>query len=656
MRKAVIAKGNMRRADFMRAVVTDTLPEEVPIIFSNDGFYVNCNGSKTLTSDILDFVEKIIVSDRHYTIPYRYRVVKDQASTRGLSLLHPAAQYKIAKFYAKHDSLICYYAKRSETSLRTPYKVGSTYFIRGANTAKNARKSADIDTVSIEKSVSNPASYFSYSHIRRAHQFFDSTEYLRLEKRFSVFRSLDVTKCFNSIYTHTMFWAVSTIDIAKNNTTASGFGNDFDKLMQFSNYNETNGICIGPECSRIFSEIILSRIDQDIVSRLTSLDLKFRSDYDIKRYIDDFYVFAKDLDTANTVQGVVSNCLSKFNLHLNERKTVTLMRPFSTKKSQVISATDSAIDDFTDLFIGRAEREGLKFVFPKRINRANSIIKNFTKVIKNICVTHDANYEVVSDYIISAFNKRIVEIVDDLPTSLSLVGEINHFIAAIMLLLELQYFFYTVNPTVRSSLNIARSIVTADAFFKAHALDRKHFFSETIVRWTIDLSKSINNGIHHRKLTAVPVEVLNVIIPMREIAENEPIVDMLIVALCEQIEHFEYFEVVTFLFLSRGKIVHRGLTKKLFERAKFIIEGSNGIFVDGQAAHLCLDLLSCPYLPVDKRGSWYNNLRGTIGLPKLSKEGAQAAASDFEANPWFVNWSGINLMNILKKKELSIVY
>jgi hypothetical protein len=205
MRKAVIAKGNMRRSDFMRAVVTDTLPEEVPIIFSNDGFYLNFNGSRTLSSDAQDFVENLITGDRHYTIPYRYRIVKDQASTRGLSLLHPSDQYKIAKFYAKHDSLISYYAKKSQLSLRTPYKVGSTYFIRGINTAKNSRKTTDIDTVSIEKSVSNPASYFSYNHIRRAHQFFDSTEYLRLEKKFSIFRSLDVTKCFNSIYTHTMF-------------------------------------------------------------------------------------------------------------------------------------------------------------------------------------------------------------------------------------------------------------------------------------------------------------------------------------------------------------------------------------------------------------------------------------------------------------------
>lgn len=656
MRKTVIAKGNMRRADFMRAVVTDTLPEEVPIIFSNDGFYLNLNGARSVSSDVSDFVEKVVTSDRHYTIPYRYRVVKDQASTRGLSLLHPAAQHRVAMFYQKHDSLISYYAKKSEVSLRTPYKVGSTYFIRGVNTAKNTRKATDIDTVSIEKSVSNPASYFSYSHIRRAHQFFDSTEYLRLEKKFSVFRALDVTKCFNSIYTHTMFWAVSTIDIAKNNTIASSFGNEFDRLMQFMNHNETNGICIGPECCRIFAEIILSRVDQDVLEKLSDMDIIHKSDFEMRRYIDDFYVFAKDIDTANTVQGVVTACLAEYNLHLNDRKTDTMHRPFATKKSQAISDTDAAINNLSDLFIDTVNINGKPYSVPKKINRANSIIKKFTKNIKNICVTYNANYEMVSDYIISALNKRVVDISDDIIHIPESSADIESYISAIMLLLELAYFFYTVNPTVRSSLNIARAIVTSNEFFKNKAIDRHAFFSETVVRWTIDLSKYIRNGVHHRKLTAVPVEVLNVIIPLAEIAGNEPIVDSLINELCDQMSHFGYFEIVTFIFLTKGKRCHSERIKELFNRAKLFIDSSNGIAVDGQAAHLCLDLLSCPFLPLEKRGSWYNNLRGTVGLQKLTKSDAQTAAADFESKPWFINWAGVNLMNILKKKELSIVY
>lgn len=656
MRKRIVAKGNLRRGDFMRAVVTDTLPEEVPIIFSNDGFYVNTNGSRALGVNEADFVEALLADDRPYTIPYRYRVVKDQSSTRGLSLVHPSSQKKVALFYQKYDALICYYAKKSGLSLRTPYKVGSTYFMRGLVTNRNAQRAISIDTLSIENSVSNPASYFSYNKISRAHQFFDSNDYLKLEKRFQVFRALDVSKCFNSIYTHTMFWAVGDVETAKNNTNSSGFGNEFDRLMQSMNYNETNGICIGPEVSRVFAEIILSDIDTKIVSSLEEADLKIRSDYDIRRYIDDYYVFAKDLDTADVVTGNIQRSLAAFNLHLNERKTVTLTRPFSTTKSQIIADADSAIKSFVDRFISPGVMGETHFSYPSKILRSDALIRGFVKSIKATCMLHKSDYQSVSDYIVSAMKKRVVELADGYFFGITNGSMVDEYIAAIMVLVETSYFFYTVNPTVRSSLNLARSIVTANKLVQQHMPDRAAYFSESIVRWTIELAKSMDNGSHHRRLAAVPIEVLNILIPMKEIAENEPLIDVLVTAMCERVSEFEYFEIVTFLYLIDGRHAHGSLTTKLFGRAKAIVKDGVGPKVDSQAAHLCLDLLACPHLPRDKRGSWYNTLRSRSGLPKLPRVDAQATVADMEAHPWFVRWEGLDLLSILKKKELSVVY
>lgn len=117
MRRKVVVKGNVRRADYLRAVVTDTLPEEVPIIFSNDGFYVNQTRSLPDNQSARDFVAAILKPERSYTVPYRYSVLKDSNSVRGLSLIHPSAQISVSNFYAKYDSLICYYASKSEASL-----------------------------------------------------------------------------------------------------------------------------------------------------------------------------------------------------------------------------------------------------------------------------------------------------------------------------------------------------------------------------------------------------------------------------------------------------------------------------------------------------------------------------------------------------------
>lgn len=62
----------------------------------------------------------------------------------------------------------------------------------------------------------------------------------------------DVSRCFDSIYTHTLSWALSSKKIVKDNlgTNKDSFGGKFDRVMQQMNYNETNGIVIGPEFSK----------------------------------------------------------------------------------------------------------------------------------------------------------------------------------------------------------------------------------------------------------------------------------------------------------------------------------------------------------------------------------------------------------------------
>lgn len=656
MRKRVVAKGNLRRGDHMRAVVTDTLPEEVPIVFSNDGFYLNTSSGLRLGGPEAELAQAILDGSDSYTVPYRYRVLRDRVTTRGLSLLHAAAQMKVAVFYKKYDALICYYARKSPFSLRSPQKVGSTFFIKSVDSGLNRYRGQSIDTVSIEKGVSNPASYFSYNKFNRAHQFFDSMDYIHLEKKFEVFRTLDIAKCFNSIYTHTLSWAVTNIKLSKDNTSAVTFGNDFDKLMQSGNYNETNGICIGPEVSRVFAEIILSDADKAIVEALANGGLTVRSDYDIRRYVDDYYVFARSDAVASRVTAQVEAALSKFNLHLNHEKTVTIVRPFSTRLSEAIASVNRSLVSFFDQFIEYRANDDDRFATPKTIRRSDALLRNFVVSVKTACVAHDASYEAISDYVISALSKRVVELTDGHRIATAHGSREDDYVAALMLLIEASYFFYTVNPTVRSSLNIARSLVTTGKLFRDHLPSRTPFLSESIVRWTLELSRSMHNGTRHKDLTAVPVEVLNVVFPMREIAENEPLIDSLVGVMCEQVQDFEYFEIVTLLYLIGGRPAHRKLTAKLFGRAKEIVRAGYGPKVDSQSAHLCLDLLSCPYLALDKRGGWFNSLRSRCGLPKIPAAAAQAAAKRMEAHPWFVRWEGVDLLSILRKKELSPVY
>ena len=289
MSKRFKTKVRLRRSDIWRTVLTDTSPFEMPIIFNNDGFYKNLSEIKSKSKNYQTLIHHLVCNKFPYTIPYKYSIVKEVDSLRTLSLIHPHGQVQLAEFYHKYDQLICEYVSRSSFSIRKPKNVGREYYYQSKLSGRNKYKMTSVDTEEIDRLVRNPASYFSYSGFDRLYRFFQSDDYIRLEKKYKFQLSLDIGKCFDSIYTHSIAWAVKSKKLAKENTRSVSFENKFDRMMQRLNYNETSGICIGPEASRIFAEIILGKVDQNVARQLDNLSLFERKDYECRRYVDNYY-------------------------------------------------------------------------------------------------------------------------------------------------------------------------------------------------------------------------------------------------------------------------------------------------------------------------------------------------------------------------------
>ena len=69
------------------------------------------------------------------------------------------------------------------------------------------------------------------------------------EAKYKYLRKIDVSKCFYNIYTHSIEWAFLGDKEEAKNTLNKGIkiGAVLDKVMQYCNYAETNGIVVGPE-------------------------------------------------------------------------------------------------------------------------------------------------------------------------------------------------------------------------------------------------------------------------------------------------------------------------------------------------------------------------------------------------------------------------
>ena len=666
MPKAKLTKVKLSRSDLYRTVLTDTTPFEVPIIFSNDGFYRNLIDYKSKSPKLQKLIHVLVCKKHKFTIPLRYNIVKDTESIRTLSLIHPHGQLEIAKFYEKYHNLICRYTKRSPYSIRCPEKVGTSFYFKSEGHNENKYKRPSIDTIEIEDVVRNPASYFSYSGFHRLYLFFRSEAHIRLEKKYKFRMLLDVSKCFDSIYTHTISWAVKNKRISKNFTNASTFGNRFDRLMQHINHNETSGICIGPETSRIFAEIILAKVDQIVLENLVKKKIFNRADYECKRYVDNYYIFANSEEILSVVQHEFSIVLREYKLHLNLSKKETLTRPFYSQKSLIIDKVNQSIEWLWGKTL-ESEEFTMANTFKSLVvfTNTSSLFGNFTRQVQAACVSSNLGYDAIANYIVAAMKRKLIELCDKY-RELQLFSDQDycdtkvHFRQFALFILDVGFYFFTLHPTVASSFRLSHAMVVSAQHMKKNDPEGLDLLHEITLRWSTMVVKSPTLTPLLEKRMVVPVEFLNLLLALQEFSTDGVEPELLRrVGLGKSDD--QYFQIIVQLFIYKDSVKFTKERDAVFKRAHEKLKSELFEINEAEFAHMLFDLLSCPYISANNRKKllhdvWPKLKNKDPNIGNLSKQEAKNLVDEIEQQHWFVWWSGIDLRNLIEKKELSAVY
>lgn len=131
----------------------------------------------------------------------------------------------------------------------------------------------------------------------------------------------DISNFYNSVYTHTIPWALHGREEALTDSTELLlFGSRIDKYTQSSNDQRTNGIPTGSALSDLIAEIILSRIDGEVSGRIDC-------EYIGTRFKDDYRFLCKTKEDARDILKILCEELEKYNLLVNEKKTEMLRLP-----------------------------------------------------------------------------------------------------------------------------------------------------------------------------------------------------------------------------------------------------------------------------------------------------------------------------------------
>lgn len=144
---------------------------------------------------------------------------------------------------------------------------------------------------------------------------------LALAIEFNHLLHLDITDCYGSLYTHSISWAIHSIEEAKkpeNRDNSALVGVSIDKHIQAMCYGQTNGIPQGSSLMDFIAEIVLGFGDMLLTEELIKLGI---TEYKIIRYRDDYRIFTNGPQQSAEIAKVLSEVLSKLNFKINSAKT-----------------------------------------------------------------------------------------------------------------------------------------------------------------------------------------------------------------------------------------------------------------------------------------------------------------------------------------------
>lgn len=646
--------------DYARVLITETLPYETPVIFSSDGLYSQIRNREKLAPLIRELLEVIVLGEGtqkepKWTVPLRFKIRKDSRDFRRLSLLHPNAQWKFKQLYERYETVILHYCSKSPASIRAPQRVASSFYTKAVWEDLHSFKVGAVSLMTHDELTRHVPSFFAYRGYDRLYKFFESRAFVNLEKRYSHLRTLDVAKCFDSIYTHALSWAVKDKEFTKENVNVSStFSQAFDAAMQYANHSETNGIVIGPEISRVFAEIIFQRVDVRTIHLLESHSgLVYGRDYDMRRYVDDVFIFAQSEPTAELVYRRYADVLMDFNLHANAAKSLLTERPFSSPKARLTRSASAAVNLFIDKFLDSSG--GPSSLTPRYVRSPWKLVRSFIDEIKSLCSTNQAAYDDIASYLIAVLTERVKKLANNEVASGDEVAE-RDFAAAFLVLLEVQFFLYAVSPTVSASYRLCTSIVLSVRFAGQYLRSSYNTIAQRIYDFTFSHFATSGKDADISVDAFLSLETLNLLLAARELGSDYLLPAEVIERIFERRDRLSYFQVMCCLWYTKDTTRYDALRTKILEIALAMLGDLSELRTSAEQAYLFLDLLSCPYAPATTKRKLIASARKALHLGAASNAEIDAAIQAGAEHHFHVNWSGMDLLNLLQRKELKQVY
>ena len=311
-------------------LLTDILPNELSDRFTYSHFYEYLiKRSNDVDKMFRQLEETKAKTDGMFqgkkcwaSMPLKYSIMKELHTIREMSLVQPLAALEILLFVGVYQKeLLNLLDKNACFSLRYHHRNNDLCYKNKSVIKYFNEESKQAGLEVIEQT----GIFFSISPYKSISAFTSSEEWLVLNSKYAYFIRTDYKACFDSIYTNTYTWLIGKDSIdTKEFDHNSNIYSTIDRVLQNINARRSNGIVVGPEFSRMIAEIMLQAIDVGVNSWLLNSGYICDQDYNVYRYVDDIFIFAKTEELANYIVKMYSEIARK-NHMLNETRRMKKM-------------------------------------------------------------------------------------------------------------------------------------------------------------------------------------------------------------------------------------------------------------------------------------------------------------------------------------------
>lgn len=217
------------------------------------------------------------------TAPEIYSSPKQQGWRRDFSIVNPIAQYHVARLIADNWTTIKRHVEQSYSSERVSIRTDGS------------------------RSVQKP----DFELVRLRHS--------EVTAMYDYVLIADISRFYGTLYTHAIPWALHTKSWCKTNlhkpAYESSLGAKLDWAVRRGNDNQTLGIPVGPDTSRVLSEIVASAVDALLHKKLKLNEAR------AVRHVDDWFIGFDTLGDAEAAVAVLSASCRDFQLEIHPEKT-----------------------------------------------------------------------------------------------------------------------------------------------------------------------------------------------------------------------------------------------------------------------------------------------------------------------------------------------